>query len=380
MSDPTTADSHADRLRDATAAYREATDAVEEYGREQLEAVRDAYEEMGSLLRQFENKATGTGAEEFVRTAQVRHNVTNYVEELDESLPERAAFERAASRIDKRRLSPSDFSKARDALSPVESLVDRLEDHENTREALKTARQDTTERLEDVETRIDELERVRELAETEAQVDLTPLRTPVEQYNNRVTEQFQAMRTDESARSLFELLDRARSYPLVYVNQPPQELSAFVFEAPAGEESVTQLLEYADYSRSKLNHYVDDADQLKRRVATQRTYLERLDAEPLTVSWPPPTADVLPWRTRALRSVVAPLLDETATEALRDLEALARDQDRYERLRRGAAADAELTDEDRDRLERGEVRKELDRLKTEEEQLEAALESAPDPS
>lgn len=379
MSNTSTVDDPATAVRDASAAYREAVAAVEEYGREELESLQNAYEEMVSLLRQFEDKATGTGAEEFVRTAQVRHSVTNHVEELDDDLPGRGSFERAASRIDKRRLSQSDFSKAWNALDPAEKLVERLETYETTREELKDARETAQERLDAIKAEIDHNERLQELAEIQGSVDLTPLRAPIEQYNDQVRSAFQSMRTDESIRALFELLERAQQYPLVDIDQPPEELREYVFTNDAGTESVTQLLEYADYSKSKLSHYVDDADTLKRRVATQRTVLERLDAEPLTIGWPPPTADVLPWKTNALRSVAAPLLTEEAVAALRELESLARDSDRYEELRQAAAADAELSATDSDRVASGAVAEELESLRTERDRIETALEEAPDP-
>lgn len=368
---------YASAVREAAATYREARDAVEEYGRDRLTDTREAYKRATSLLRQFDDKATGTGAEEFVRMAQIRASFAEHVESLDEDLPGREAFERAHDAIDKRRLAESDFDRARDELDPVASLVDRLDRYEDARESLKRARQDAVERCDTLEERIEEFERLIDHHEAEADVDLAPLRQPIETYNDAVQSAFQERRTDGSACALFALVERAQSYPLVPMEQPPEELRTFVETTPAGEESVTQLLEYADFSRSKLSHYVEDADRLKRRVSTQRTYLERLDADPLTIGWPPPTVDRLPWRTRAVRAVAAPLLDESAVAALRELEALARDRDRYQRLRTAAAADAELTATERERLESGAVEADLAAAREELSTIETALSEAP---
>ncbi|MDR9381696.1 MAG: hypothetical protein RI560_08520, partial [Natronomonas sp.] len=121
---------------------------------------------------------------------------------------------------------------------------------------------------------------------------------------------------------------------------------------------------------------VGDADLLKRRVATNRTYLERLSADPLRIEWPLETAERLRFRIDELVGIVGRLGDEAAA-TLREIRALTR-EDGYERIRRAAHADAELTDDQRARLERGEIEDEVERARETLETLESALDERSD--
>ncbi len=141
---------------------------------------------------------------------------------------------------------------------------------------------------------------------------------------------------------MFALLERSRWYPFVGYDRPPEDLREYVVESSDGEYTIPELLEYADYSRSKLSHYVEDADVLKRRVATQQTYLDGIDAEALTIEWPPDEAEVLCRRTREIRPFVARVADEETVAALRTVRLLTYD-DEYDRLQTAAQAVAQLT-------------------------------------
>jgi hypothetical protein len=139
------------------------------------------------------------------------------------------------------------------------------------------------------------------------------------------------------------------------------------------------VLEYAGYSRSKLSHYVDDPDEFRRQVARNETYLSRLDATPLTVDWPPPSAAQLRHEAGELVAVVARFADESVVARARSVRDLTF-RDDYDRLRRSAVARDELTEAERDRLASGAVADELARLRDERDRLRAALDDEDDPS
>jgi hypothetical protein len=377
MSDDRVDPSEAEQaLRDAIEEYEAAQDAVTDPGRDQLEALAEAYTDLLDLVREFEDKATGTGREEFVNAAQVRASVTDFVDELDEDLPKRRQFEAARNAIDQRRLSESNFQRAREALSPVESTVERLDRLETATEGLKEAYSTGEAALDDLDETIASQERLLELGEADLDAPIEELREPVDRFNEQLQASFERLRTEGSTRELFALLDATERYPLIDAEQPPEEVRDYVDAHPAGEESLAQLLEYAEYSPSKLDHYVEDADLLKRTIATQRVALERLDAAPFTIDWPPPPADRVPWRTRALRGAASSLLDEAALTALRELEALARDADRYEHLRTAAEAADQLTETDRERLAAGTVADELTEYRSQRERIADLVDEA----
>ncbi len=174
---------------------------------------------------------------------------------------------------------------------------------------------------------------------------------------------------------MFALLERSRWYPFVEYEHPPDDLRAYVTDDPAGEYTIPELLEYAEYSRSKLDHYVDDADLLKRRVATQRTFLDNIDAEALLIEWPPGPAGELRRRVREYRPFVERIAGEDGVVALQNVRALIFDPEiDYDRLQTAAQAVAQLTPAERERLASGQVADELEALREERAQLEAALE------
>jgi hypothetical protein len=140
---------------------------------------------------------------------------------------------------------------------------------------------------------------------------------------------------------------------------------------------VAELLRYADHSPSKLAHYVDEPRRLKRVVATRQTYLSRLSAEPLTVGWPPPTAETLRQHTSTYESVVRQFAGEETVANCREVRRLTH-RDDYAAIRRTAVAREELTDDQRRRLRAGDVADDVADLEAERDRLTAALEEHPE--
>jgi hypothetical protein len=89
-------------------------------------------------------------------------------------------------------------------------------------------------------------------------------------------------------------------------------------------------------------------------VAVHRTYLERLDGEPLTLDWPPKPGDELAYEIDELVPLVGRIADDEAVATLRSVRELAR-SDEYERLRRAAEVRHELDGDDLALIERGEA-------------------------
>ncbi|MFB6297426.1 MAG: hypothetical protein ABEH56_02780 [Salinirussus sp.] len=352
----------ADRLDEAEAA-------VAEFGETELEELASAHEEFTGLLDRYEEPATGDG--DFEQFIEFQGRVADFVERLPEDLLLRETFEECDDQLQQRRLTADDFAYVREQLEPVADLAARIEERRAAREAFRRARGRVRERRRELGDRIRSLERLQELGEADLDAPTERLREPVERYNRTVTDAFETFRTEQSARTVLELVAATEQFPLVRFETPPADLRNYVRNHEAGAEPIPKLLEYADYSRSKLAHYVADADALKQAVATRQTYLRRLDAGPLTVSWPPPSAGELRYRCRELTSV----LDRFAPDAVADLRtvtALSRRED-YGRLRESAVANAELSGEERERLRSGAVEEDLAAARAERERLTEAL-------
>ncbi|AGN01673.1 hypothetical protein L593_08640 [Salinarchaeum sp. Harcht-Bsk1] len=376
---PTVSDDALAELEAAAEDYRAAKAAIEDVGRDTLETLDDRYRTANDLLVEFQDKATDTGAKEFVQFATFKQRFTDHVEGLDDDLPRREAFEHALEAVDKTRLSEDDFQRALDALEPAAALAERLDDETAARDRLVAAITDARKAKQSHQDSIDRCERLLELGEADLDAPVEDLRDPIETWNDAVSEAIRIQRTDAPARELFDLLERTGRYPLVDLDAPPEPLAEYVQTNPPGEEPVARLLEYADFSRSKLDHYVEDPGAFRRAVATERTYLERLDADGLTVGWPPPPADEVPWLVRELQGAAAGLVDEEANAALRSVAEMAREGDEYERLRTAAVARHQLDEEARERLRSGAVEAELTEHEAAVEALQTALADAPDP-
>lgn len=370
MTDPVDALAAADR------AYREADEAVVEVGEAELEAVADAYDDFTDLLARYEEPASGSGGETFQAYVEFEGKLADFEEGLPDDLREREAFEAATELLDRRRLEERDFERARDRLAPVRELVKRLDDREEFRRRYREARRDVRRRIRELDQRIDELESLLEYADVDFDAPVDRLREPIETYNDRVTDAFERFRREAPVTEVLGVIGSAADRPLVGMRSPPSDLFAYLRSTPVGDEPIPRLIEWTDFSRSKLGHYVDDPQTFLGRVAANRTYLQRLDAAPLTVDWPPPRAEALRWRIRELVPVVDRFAGADTLRALRAVRERSRDDD-YARLRTAARALEALDDADRERLASGAVERDLEDARAERERMTKALEEYP---
>lgn len=359
------------RLVDAHDRYEAASEAVEEVGEDELRRITETRERLADLFERYENRATGTG--DFKGFIEFQSALDDLLEGLPEGLRHREVFEEVEDVFDKRRLNEGDFERARGLLDPVEDDIERLEERQEAREKLREARLGARRRIEELDGEIAEYDRLLSLSEVDLEAPVADLRVPIEGYNDAVAREFEAYRSQASARELLAFLDRTDWFPLVGAPELPADLRAYIERAEAGTEPLPKLLEYAGYSRSKLEHYVEDADALKRAVATRRTAIERVDAEPFELEWPPRPADELRFRLRELRAVIVRFASEETIARLREVRTLTHDPD-YERLRRAAEARELLGETERKRLASGAIAEEREAAIEERRRLREALE------
>lgn len=340
-----------------------------------LDAVADAYEAVERVLDRWEERATDW--DDFEGYVEFRNDLSDTLESIPEDVPESDAFVEADGHVrtsgPTESLTERDFEAAREALAPAREYADRRSELSAARREYRDAVRTARDRRRELADRIDDLERLVRLGEADLEAPVAELREPIATYGEAVREAFAEFRREAPARELLGFVETAAATPMVDYRRPPADLLTYVREHDAGRHSVGELLTYAEFSTSKLEHYVEDPDLLKRRVATNRTYLERLSADPLTVAWPPAAADVLRFRTSELVSLVGRFADEETVAALRRVRRATRRED-YERLRTAAVARAELSDEERRRVADGAVEEELQAARETLERLDAALE------
>jgi hypothetical protein len=361
-------------LREARERVRELEARVEEVGEEELERVADAYNGATRLLERYEDRATDY--DDFEGYVEFQETFVDFVEGLDDDLPAREGFEAADETFQKSRLNEEDFERAREQLADAREYASLLSSYREARGRRSDAEHAVRSRLRDVEERVDDLERTLALGAADLDAPIEALRDPIESYDEAVREAFEAFKREAPAREVFALIEVTASYPLVDFRSPPTRLREYVASSEVGEEPIPKLLEYADYSASKLEHYVGAPHELKRHVATNRTYLDRLDAEPLTVEWPPPPMSKLRYRTREYEAVVRRFAPEEVVGALREVRRLATDPEWYGDLREAAHAIEELDEEGRAMLERDAVEPALREAREKRDRLREALDGA----
>ena len=363
---------------DALVAARERVETLrsrlDETGldRSELETVADAYREVETVLERWEDRATDW--DDFEGYVKFRDDLAETLESIPDDIPEREAFLEADEHVTTGGVSKSlragDFDAAREALAPAREYAELRADLESALRQRREAEQRAERRASELRERIERLDGLLELGEADLDAPTERLEEPIRAYDDAIEDAFRTARREAPAETFLGFVERAARTPFVDYESPPERLLEYVRTRAAGEYSVAELLEYADYSTSKLSHYVDDADLLKRRVATNRTYLERLSADPLSIGWPPEPAETLRFRIEELLGLVGAVADDSTVSTLREIRGLTRAEE-YDRLREAARADAELTGTQRRKLERGEVaaersaaREELDRLET----------------
>ncbi|WP_053946734.1 DUF7118 family protein [Halolamina sediminis] len=365
------ADDLLDELREAREERQEIAAEIERYGEQSVQSVADAVREATRLFDRYEDSATGTG--DFEAYLEFQSQFAELVEGLPEELPEREGFEEANEAVDQRTISESDFRRAREAISEASEIADLLDRREAAQQRVDDAERAVTERLSAIERRLDELAELRPLGDADLSAPTEELTDPIERYDTAVREAFEAYVRKAPVRELLELIETTKHYPLIDYQRPPADLLDYVRTHPAGEEPLSTLLSYAEYSGSKLSHYVEDPTAFETTVPVHRTYLDRIGSEPLTVG-SPPAAEELRYLASELVSVVGRFADEEPVALARQLRDLAR-RDDYDRLRNAVVAETELTEQQREALRNGEIESEAERLREERERLEDALEN-----
>lgn len=375
----TTAADEADlveRLSRTESRLEETRARVEEFGQEDIEQLADAYRSFVGLLDRYEDQVVGDAGD--VKTnVEFQSQVAEVMSDIPSDTLLYETFVECTEYLKQKWFNESDFDHVRSQLEPVGDIVARLDAYQETHRAYRKVRSDVRTEIRSVGEQIQELERLVELDEADLDAPTDRLREPIERYNSAATRAFREFVENEPARAVLAVLDRLGVYPLVPFESPHPELTTYLDGEPPGEMPIPKLLEYAGYSRSKLTHYVDDPDRFVHVVGGRKTFLSGLDAEPLRIGWPPPSATALEWRCRELTAALN-RIDRGAVEPLRAVAALPRET-AYERLHDSAVAREQLTAAERERLRTSDVAATLADLRARRQRLRDALTDSRDP-
>ncbi|WP_410767307.1 hypothetical protein [Haloferax sp. DFSO60] len=365
-------------LQAAARRLDETRTEVEDLGEEELHTVAEALQNVEQILNQYESRATDR--DDLKGYIEFREAFSDTLDEIPADIRHNEAFIEANKILTTgltSSLSTGDFEQARKALEPVREDVRLLESWHAAQREYQSARHAVKQQKDEVDARIDELEEIVALGEADLDAPTDKLSQPIEAYNEAITTAYGQYLQETPAREVLSLLATAESYPLVELPTPPQRLESYLETADVGSEPVSRLVELASFSRSKLEHYVDDPQAFSAAVGPNRAFLSQLsdEASSLKISWPPDPARELKWRARELVSVTGRFTDESVVEQARTVYRLAStNEDEFNHLRETAVARERLTDEQRTRLKSGAVDNKLETLRAESRRLDESLE------
>lgn len=353
----------------------QAEQRVEEFGKQDLEELAEAYEDFTTLLDRYEEQVVGD-AGDYQTNIEFQSEIADVVDDFPSGLLLAETFQECSEHLKQRYFKTSHFEHVREQLEPVEDIVQRLYDYKEALRTYRDRRKAVVYRIRELDDRIAELERLSRLGNADLDAPTEQLREPIEEYNEAVTDAFEQFHAEASAREVIRFLDAMNQYPLVEFEPAPPELREYLLSEPPGTEQISTLLEYSDYSRSKLDHYVEDPDRLKHIVGGKRTFLSGLSGAPLRIEWPPPAAEALQLRCEELTAAVN-RVDPAVVADLRTVAALPRTTD-YKILRTSAQAREDLTAEEREEIKSGSIDPELERAREERERLAEELSGFPE--
>ena len=357
-----------ERLDTAVDSTRNRLDGHDERAIEQL---ADAYRRAFGLLEDYRDKATGSG--DFGGYVKFRSAYDSFVEELDEDLPHRSAFEASREAVDRRRLSGRDFDRAKEALEPVGELVDTLEELSSLKEERREIRNELLTKRRGLIEQRDHLKSLAEIQPSALDVPVESLQSPIDRYNEAVTTAHREFLSETSATDVLATYDRLSYFTLVTVEPPPAPLSNFLNQHSVGEEPISTLREYLSFSRSKLGHYVGDPGRFKGEIGPHSDYLDSLSVEPFLIDWPPPERQLMRWRLRDLIQMVDRFAGAETIELLRTIQSLCRNEERYSQLRSAARLNEELDEDELELVLSREVQDKIVSVTTAIETIDNAL-------
>lgn len=329
----------------------------------------DLKDRFDAAVREY--RGTATGRDDFGSYVEFRSIATAVEETVDEDeVYGEDSFMQAAERFDRRTIREKHFDRAEEDLEDVEDAVAELEEAERLRDELDGERHRLRRRVEELEEEREELRERRERARSYADVDADELVELVERYDRLVKQEFEEFRGTASAADVVRVGARSGELPLVD-DQPVDLEDARRLEEVAGDRTAEEVLEMTGYSRSKLEHYVDDAVEFRRAVP--RSFLESFDGSAFEVGFDEP-ADVVRYEAPELRKVVQEFADEEVVDLLRRIRRLAM-EDGYDEMRRAHQAAGDV-DTEALRRRADDLEAELSSTRQRLEDLEAAVERA----
>lgn len=338
-------------------------------GIEAVREARDIYHDLQRYIDRYREPATGHG--DFESYIEFQSVLAEIEEQLDDDVYGERWFRKAIQRFESRTLREKHFRRAEKDLQEIRELVEAFERAMELEDELRSERGRLRKRRRELQNEIKRLEsRIRDAREA-PDADASRLESLLDKYNKSVEREYGSWLSSAPAIEVVRHAYRASRMPLVEADGVDGRSVEALQESGVGDESVERLLEFAGYSDSKLQHYVDDPRTFRDKLPT--AWFRVADAEPYKLSLDMEEG-VVERLVPELVSVVSEFASERTIEVLRQIGDLARNG-RYSEMRQALEARQRTGGEDVESLleEKQSLEREVEDVEEDTQRIEDAL-------
>lgn len=278
---------------------------IEELGPGRLDRVEFLLSELKGLVREYEDKD---------RTFKTHRSLRMTLDRLARRIQKSYENEEIGEEVehfDKALVHARDWhwKDTRRALEPLEEIAGLRDERNRVEKEIRRQKKARRKKRRELEERA---RRLRSLRDTRldpgAEEYIHSIQERLDRVNERIVGVLDALVSNAPTREVIRLLGDVGIRPELGLPRAPDKsgLMGFLGSHPVGNEPIYRVLEYADYSDSRLSHYVDRPREFKDAMSANLAYLEKItDIRRLAPKLQVEPGGMLARRLSALTSLVS---------------------------------------------------------------------------
>ncbi|MDY6765077.1 MAG: hypothetical protein SV377_05240 [Halobacteria archaeon] len=350
---------------------KRARQRIEDIGLEKAKKTHDFYSELSETMDEYREDAVGTGDfETYVEFQGILDDMLERVKKNQDEIHRPEDFERVIDDFEKRVIRESDFRHAESTLSDVRELSETIDRINEIEKELRYEKGKLERRKSELESRLKSIKRKIDTAKGVSDIDPSPLVSLIESYNSSVETDFEEFYNNAPAIKVARIGEKARDFPLADIKPLDKETVRILERTGMGRKTVSEVLEYADYSDSKLSHYIDKPEEFRRNVS--QTWFKLLSADDFKISVETPQ-NLIKHKVPELVRVVGEFGSDETVRKLREIHSIA-ERGEYAPMRRAYLSEKETGDKNLEDLqeEKEDIESEIGEIKSKIDEIESA--------
>lgn len=350
---------------------KRARQRIEDIGLEKAKKTHDFYSELSETMEEYREDAVGTGDfETYVEFQGILDDLLQRINNSQNEVYRAEDFERVIDGFEKRVIRESDFRRAESRLADVRELAETIDRVREIEKELRYEKGRLERRKSELESRLKRVGRKIDTAKGVSDIDPSPLISIIESYNSSVETDFEEFYNSAPSIKVARLGEKARDLPLADIKPLDKETVEILRRTGMGQKTVSEVLEYADYSNSKLSHYIERPDEFRRNVS--QTWFKLLSADDFKISVETPQ-NLIKHKVPELIRIVDEFGSEETVRRLREIHSVA-EKGEYAPMRRAYLSEKETGDKGLEDLqeEKRDIESEIDEIESKIDEIESA--------